>query len=185
MVTLQVAAMITYLVCFAGLAVGAAVAGFQQVRPRVTSLFGLPGIAGTLLQGASFGTIGMWMGDEPLRPGGLASAASLLLAPLGLVLIVWAQCFSVPKQAATEEDLLVTGGAYRWLRHPLYLGYLFILLATGLLAGIGTKMLIAVAMYLTGTEVRIAYEEADLAGRFHDRYAAYRRTTWRYLPGIR
>ena len=43
----------------------------------------------------------------------------------------------------------------------------------------------SVLLYVIGSELRLAPEEAELADRYPD-YAAYRaRTRFRYLPGIR
>jgi hypothetical protein len=45
----------------------------------------------------------------------------------------------------------------------------------------GWTLLGAVAVFVAGTEMRIAVEEAGLVG-----YADYARSTrWRYLPGLR
>ena len=80
----------------------------------------------------------------------------------------------------------MTHGVYARMRHPIYLAFLAMLLATGLLASAGQGLLIAVALYLTGSELRIASEEEDLAREFAAEYEQYRlRTRWRYLPGLR
>ena len=80
----------------------------------------------------------------------------------------------------------MTHGVYAWMRHPIYLAFLAMLLATGLLASAGRGLLVAVVMYLAGSELRIASEEEDLARTFRAEYEQYRlRTRWRYLPGLR
>ena len=81
---------------------------------------------------------------------------------------------------------MVTGGAYSWVRHPIYLAFLAMLVATGMLISSGVKLILPVLLYLAGSELRIASEEVELAKRFPDAYAMYRsRTRWRYLPGLR
>jgi protein-S-isoprenylcysteine O-methyltransferase Ste14 len=81
---------------------------------------------------------------------------------------------------------LATGGAYAWLRHPTYLAFLAMLIATGLVTSAGPKLVAAVILYLVGSELRIAYEETELAEKFPADYAQYRlRTRWRSLPGLR
>jgi protein-S-isoprenylcysteine O-methyltransferase Ste14 len=81
---------------------------------------------------------------------------------------------------------LVTGGAYAWLRHPIYLAFLAMLIATGLLASASVQMIAAVILYVTGSELRIAAEESELSEKFPAEYARYRlKTRWRYLPGLR
>lgn len=143
----------------------------------------MPVIAGTFLQWAAFASIMLTLPATPLRPGPFESAGGLALAPLAVVLFIWAQQFSAP---SGTTQTLVTSGAYRWLRHPIYLAFLLMLLATAFVASTGPKMLAAVALFIAGSEIRIAIEEAELATKFPNEFPAYRkRTSWRYLPGLR
>lgn len=143
----------------------------------------MPTIVGTFLQCAAALAVTLSMGSGALRPGLLEMIGALVLAPLASLVFVWAQ-FSVPRDASSGA--LVTGGAYRWLRHPMYLAFLMMLLATGLLVSTGLKLIVAVGLYLWGSEMRVASEEAELVAQFPEAYAEYRRRTrWRYLPGLR
>ena len=106
-----------------------------------------------------------------------------MLAPLAASLFVWV-LQTAPNKG--EAETLVTGGAYAWLRHPMYLAFLAMLVATGLIVSAGLKLVVAVVLYLAGSELRIASEEANLAEKFPADYAKYRlQTRWRYLPGLR
>lgn len=68
----------------------------------------------------------------------------------------------------------------------MYLSFLALLIASGLLISIGPKLILVVALYLAGTELRIASEEDDLTQRFPEAFPTYQRQTrWRYLPGLR
>jgi len=123
--------------------------------------------------------IALWRGKIEDRPGTLAD----VLAPFAAALFVWA-LFSASHDAGAET--LVTRGAYAWLRHPIYLAFLGMLVATGLLASNGLRLVMAVLIYLVGSELRIASEEKALTRNFHSEYEKYRlRTRWRYLPGLR
>jgi protein-S-isoprenylcysteine O-methyltransferase Ste14 len=96
---------------------------------------------------------------------------------------VWA-IRSAPRDAG--EGQLVTEGAYAWLRHPIYLAFLAMLVATGFVVSAGIRLILPVLLYLAGSELRIAAEEEELAEKFPDEYAQYRSSTrWRYLPGLR
>ena len=142
-----------------------------------------PVITGMLLQSTAALPITLSLSDGPLRPRTFELIGTLALAPLGAALFVWA-LWSVRSDA--EAKRLVTGGAYAWLRHPMYLAFLAMLLATGLLASAGLKLVAATVLYLAGSELRIASEEAELRERFPADYAQYRlKTRWRYLPGLR
>jgi len=141
----------------------------------------VPVIVGILLQGTAVLATTLSMGNLPLRPQTFELAGTLALAPLAASLFVWAL-----RSAPNNAETLATGGAYAWLRHPMYLAFLAMLVATGLLASGGLKLVAAVVLYLAGSELRIASEEAELAEKFPADYAQYRlRTRWRYLPGLR
>ena len=82
-----------------------------------------------------------------------------------------------------ERQGLVTTGAFRYVRHPLYLGsmlfYLGLLLATFSLASLGLFVVIAIFYnYIAG------YEERLLEERFGQDYARYRERSGRWLPGV-
>lgn len=155
----------------------------RQNQPALESGMTPPVFLGTLLQVLGAFVLTGSMGNGPLRARPAELAGALLLAPLGAALFVWA-LRSAPRQAG--PDHLVTTGAYKWLRHPIYLAFLAMLLATGLLLSAGPKLLLAILLYIGGSELRIASEEGELADRFPDEFARFQRQTrWRYLPGLR
>ena len=91
---------------------------------------------------------------------------------------------NITQTVATRKDhQLVTGGAYAWVRHPLYLvGTLFFLALNLLVANwfVGSASLIGLTMLL----IRLPKEEASLIERFGDEYRAYMKRTRRLLPRI-
>jgi protein-S-isoprenylcysteine O-methyltransferase Ste14 len=142
-----------------------------------------PVLIGTVLQILAAFAVTRQMASGPLHAGTLALAGALLLAPFGAGLFVWA-LRSVPR--AADGKTLVTGGAYRWLRHPIYLAFLAMLVATGFLIADGIRLILPVLLYVAGSELRIASEEGALAKTFPQDYPRYRnRTRWRYFPGLR
>ena len=154
-----------------------------QIPPGKTTAIHAPVLIGTLLQAFAAFAISRSMPSGPLHPRTFELAGALLLAPLGAALFVWA-LRSAPKDA--DANTLVTGGAYAWLRHPIYLAFLALLVATGFLIAGGTKLVLPILLYVAGSELRIASEEGELAKKFPEDYARYRRRTrWRYLPGLR
>lgn len=77
---------------------------------------------------------------------------------------------------------VVSGGLYRWIRHPQYLGL-------GV-AGLGLLLywprFIILLLYLSMLFVYYLlarHEEARMEARFGEAYARYRRATWMFLPG--
>jgi len=78
---------------------------------------------------------------------------------------------------------LVTTGVYGVIRHPSYLGLLVGALGWALAFRSGVGVLLA-AFNLVPLIGRINAEERLLRNEFGDEYAAYRRRTWRLIPGL-
>ena len=74
------------------------------------------------------------------------------------------------------------GGPYRWLRHPIYFGW--VLFVFGAPAMTNGRLLFAglSTLYLV---VAIPLEERGLRAEFGQAYVDYQRTVrWRLVPGI-
>jgi protein-S-isoprenylcysteine O-methyltransferase Ste14 len=183
---LRLLAFCAYLAAWAVFAVGAIIIGIPVIRRQTASHFLVPKtpvLIGTVLQIASPLAITAGMGEGPLRPQLLALIGVSVLAPFAAALFLGV-LFSMPRGAGQES--IVTRGVYAWIRHPLYLAFLAILVATGLLASAGLRLAVAIVIYLLGSELRIASEEQELSNTFHAAYDEYcLRTRWRYLPGVR
>ena len=76
---------------------------------------------------------------------------------------------------------LVTGGLYQVIRHPSYLGLLLGLLGWALVFRSAIGVLVSLLM-IPPLVARMNSEEALLESEFGQRYADYRRRTWRLLP---
>ncbi len=146
-------------------------------------------ILGILLQSAAYPFV--WMGRhdwthalEPWR--GLTSFA---LGILSLILI-WSAIPALGKQWRLQagvyaDHVLVQSGAYRYVRHPIYTSMLALLLVTGLLLASPAACLVALAVFITGAEIRIHAEERLLAERFGREFTAYKARVPAYIPFLR
>lgn len=182
---LRIIAFCTYLAAWLVFAIGAAAGAIPALRRQTAAarLITAPVAIGALLQVASAMVLTLSLTSGPLRPPQLQLAAVIALAPLGAFIFIWS-LRSVPRDAGPET--LVTAGAYSRLRHPIYLAFLAMLLATGLLVATAPRVALAIVIYLAGTEMRVGDEERELSERHGDEFEQYRhRTRWRYLPGIR
>jgi len=143
---------------------------------------------GTLLVAAQFGLIAAQAFLAlPAFLRGHVPARVWVLAAAGVLLGLWALTFNRPgnfhiRPTPRDGGRLVQEGPYRWIRHPMYTS----VIACGLAcAWAGTSFwgwwvsaaLIAVVATKAG------YEERWMLAR-HPGYAAYRATTWRFLPWI-
>jgi protein-S-isoprenylcysteine O-methyltransferase Ste14 len=81
-----------------------------------------------------------------------------------------------------EDHELVTHGPYAWVRHPAYLGSLLWAVAPPLLLGSVVGLAAAAVVYYPALRYRVKVEEALLAGRFGDRWEAYRRAVPALIP---
>ncbi|HKQ62481.1 MAG TPA: isoprenylcysteine carboxylmethyltransferase family protein [Candidatus Polarisedimenticolaceae bacterium] len=138
--------------------------------------------AGMALTGA---TMRAWGG---VRLGGLVNVLGLLSCLCGIGLRWWARAtlghlftIGVVRQ---ERHEVVESGPYRLLRHPAYLALMLFYVGVPLLAGSAFGLLVlgvpAVAIFVT----LAAVEDRKLAELLGADYRAYRRRSWRLVPGL-
>ena len=110
--------------------------------------------------------------------GSLAVVAGLAMAVWGTRRFASAQTniktFDAPGR-------LVTDGLFRITRNPMYFGLVVALAGASVLFGSLSPMLVAAAFAVVTDRWYIRFEEAAMARAFGDEYAAYCRTTRRWL----
>jgi protein-S-isoprenylcysteine O-methyltransferase Ste14 len=84
-----------------------------------------------------------------------------------------------------DDHALVRTGPYAIVRHPIYSSLLAMLTANCLLLTRWPWALLAVAIFIAGTEIRVRSEEKLLRSRFPEEFARYRRQVPAYLPFVR
>lgn len=85
----------------------------------------------------------------------------------------------VPGQATT----LVTGGIYRWVRHPIYAASVLLMLSSAVVLPVLPMVLLAVA-HLIVMILKARNEERYLTERFGPSYTAYCREVGRFFPRL-
>ena len=83
-----------------------------------------------------------------------------------------------------KHHTLVTGGPYRWIRHPFYDAMVLITLGSALIAA-NWFVLVSGAVVFALLALRSRVEEEQLAARFGEPYRDYRNRTGRFLPKLR
>jgi len=110
----------------------------------------------------------------------LASNAVILIATLASIwIVIWlGRAFSILPQARR----LVTGGPYRFVRHPLYFAEFVALLGLAWQFALPWSLLLWCAA-AAAQFPRIYFEERILSATFPD-YVSYAKRTARLLPGL-
>lgn len=119
----------------------------------------------------------------------LPRAVGVLLICVGLVLpvhafIQYAKAGGTPMPIAPTQRLVVNG-FNRYVRNPIYLGLLTVIVGQALLFGqSGLLLYAAIAWVVTASFVRL-YEEPTLTRQFGAQYQAYRRAVPAWWPRLR
>ena len=87
--------------------------------------------------------------------------------------------------ALSADHELVRSGPYRMLRHPIYTSMLCMLLGTGFLITPLPLLVLGIAVFVAGTEIRVRSEDGLLHSRFGDQFHDYQRTVSAYVPFLR
>jgi protein-S-isoprenylcysteine O-methyltransferase len=117
----------------------------------------------------------------PLRLVGLAVGLG------GATLLVWASVvlgrFLVHEASVFEDHALITRGPYRLVRHPIYSGYLALLLGSGL-GALNVAVLLLWPISLVGILVQARSEERLLASKFGEAFRRYAGRTGQLVPRL-
>jgi protein-S-isoprenylcysteine O-methyltransferase Ste14 len=146
----------------------------------VVFLFVAPGVMAGLVPWLVTG----WSAHDwwlPVRVlGGLMICAGLaVLLPAFVRFVV--EGIGTPAPVAPTERLVV-GGAYRYVRNPMYLAVAALILGQALLLGQAALLLYAAGFWVTVAAFVHGYEEPTLLRRFGAQYEAYRRAVPAWWP---
>jgi protein-S-isoprenylcysteine O-methyltransferase len=108
------------------------------------------------------------------------SAIGALLFASGLLLIFWG-AYSLRKAVFVPMNKLVATGAYRYVRHPMYLGGIIGAIGLALFAGSVLGAVYSFMLALVLSHIADA-EEEDLRARFGDEYVEYAKKVPKLLP---
>ena len=115
-----------------------------------------------------------------------SSALVISLQVAAVLLLVWARVIfgrrSFHVVADPTEGGLVTGGPYRYIRHPIYAAFC-LFTSAGVAAHWSWSAGLCGGLVLGSTVIRIYCEESLVAARYPE-YAQYSVTTWRMIPYV-
>jgi protein-S-isoprenylcysteine O-methyltransferase Ste14 len=115
-----------------------------------------------------------------------SSPLVISLQVVAFLLMLWARVAfgrrSFHAEAHPTEGGLVTGGPYRYIRHPIYAAVCLFIWA-GVIGHWSWNAALCGALVLAGAILRIFCEEPLVAARYPE-YAQYKATTWRMIPYV-
>jgi protein-S-isoprenylcysteine O-methyltransferase Ste14 len=132
----------------------------------------------------------LWQGHFWLRrPADWQVCVSMALLAIA-VLLSWTGARALGRHLRFEAALrtdhkLVQTGPYRFIRHPIYASMLCLLLGTGVMIASPLLFVVALAIFIAGTEIRVRTEDRLLAEHFGPDFVAYRRRVHAYIPMAR
>jgi protein-S-isoprenylcysteine O-methyltransferase Ste14 len=142
---------------------------------------------GMLLQFFAFTLL--WQGHFWLRSLPLwRTAVSVLLFVLAIALS-WTSSRALAGQLRVDAALgadhhLVRSGPYALVRNPIYTSMLLVMCAIAVVVTPWKLFLIALALFVVGTEIRVRTEEKLLAMRFGEEFREYKGNVRSYIPFV-
>lgn len=129
----------------------------------------------------ALGTGEIEVGWLPVRVVGLAVGLA------GAALLSWSAVllgrFMIHEAAVREDHALIGNGPYRFVRHPVYAGYLALLFGSGV-ASLNICLWLLWPVSLIGILIQAASEEQLLGERFGQDYECYVRRTGGLVPRL-
>lgn len=133
-----------------------------------------------------FGMIGGLLGLLAMRSLFSSSPLIISLQVVANLLLLWARVTfgrrSYHAVANPTEGGLVTGGPYRYIRHPIYAA-MCLFTAAGVAAHGSWNTAFCAGLVLVSALIRIICEE-DMVARRYPEYAQYKARTWRMIPFV-
>jgi protein-S-isoprenylcysteine O-methyltransferase Ste14 len=83
-----------------------------------------------------------------------------------------------------EGQELITGGPFRWVRHPLYASLTWVFVGGSLIYANALSLVLTLLVFVPMMYVRARREDAALAGVFGQQYRQYKARTGMFLPRL-
>lgn len=125
-----------------------------------------------------------WEADP--QPLALKLLGVLVLAAGGVLVLETTARFALQGRGTpapwAPPERFVERGSYRFVRSPMYLGVILLILGQALLLGREILFAWAVVAWLIFEVSLVTWEEPGLRGRFGESYEDYRRRVRRWIP---
>jgi protein-S-isoprenylcysteine O-methyltransferase Ste14 len=123
------------------------------------------------------------------QPFGIRQFVAILIAALGIGMVIWVSVAFVRIGKGTPVPLhppkrFVASGLYCYVRNPMYVGALMILLAEALYFSSVWIFFYAAGLWLAFQAFLVLWEEPQLSRRFGAEYENYLKTVARWIPKL-
>ncbi len=156
----------------------------EGVTSKIASLLGLIGFISMI----AYVIQPNWLSSASLAFPTWLRVTGAAIAILGFALLQWAQVTLANSWSDTprmmKEQVLITSGPYRLIRHPIYTAFILILSSTLLISSNWLIGLSWAGMTILEVASRIKFEESLMVEYFGDQYNKYIKTTGRLFPRI-
>ena len=143
---------------------------------------------GMVLQGIAY--LLLWQGHfwDSVLPTWRFALSVIFLGEAGA--LSWTGTRALGRQWRFDASLsadhqLVTTGAYRFVRHPIYCSMLCLGLGIGFMITPWPLFLLSMVVLVGGTEIRVRIEDKLLASTFDERFRQYQQSVPAYIPFMR
>lgn len=111
-----------------------------------------------------------------------------LVLMCGGIIMIWSRIllgpYGTPRIVIKDHHQLITHGIYRYIRHPLYLGYILLLFGYCFAFGSFLFSTLIIIFMLLLTKSRMDLEEKLLLANLGEKYSDYIKQTKRLIPKI-
>jgi protein-S-isoprenylcysteine O-methyltransferase Ste14 len=164
----------------------------RQGRPKTPAKRDLSSLGGVLVQG--LGIAAAWAAPVDFDRDLFSQAAVVEAAIVTVLALASLVLFSSAQKTlganwtvvatVREGASLVTKGPFAFVRNPIYLAIMGLMIATGLALGHPFNLIAAIPIYIVGTALRVLPEERLLRERFGAEFEAYAARIKRLIPFV-
>jgi len=149
----------------------------------------------SLIYGSGFVLLWVWVGRSirpldsrlPFTVSTALKPAGVVFGVLGVLVVAWCVGVFVARGKGTPAPfdaprVFVASGPYRYVRNPMYIGAMMIILGAGLLLMSLSIVILTGLFWLCAHLFVWLYEEPVLTKRFGEDYCRYEATVRRWVP---
>ncbi|MGB0949338.1 MAG: methyltransferase family protein [Marinirhabdus sp.] len=128
-----------------------------------------------------------WLNKRLYIENSTLNIVAFILAIVSLAFMVWSRVVLGEnwsgRVAIKENHNLITSGPYRYVRHPMYTGFIFAFLWSAVLLG-EVRGLISFIILIIGIVIKLRMEERFVREAFGEEYIAYAKRVKKIVPLI-